>query len=262
MSPRLNQNSGVIRFMKKFLIVLIMYLFQSQMADAQLWKLHRLEVSGGIGTTQFFGDIGGYSNETNILGLRDFTFKQTRFDINTSVRYRIAENFSARVSLISGWFHSTDARGSNITRGFESRTIFFEPTLIGEYYIIKNMEENSFLFLKDKENVLHSIFKSLDFYAFTGFGGLAYRVKPNDILSPHMTSSGGFTEVVPLGIGVSMFYSAKINFGVELGGRFTFSDNLDGYAAPKSSYNDVYHMFNFTITYKINTGKKEMAVVR
>jgi hypothetical protein len=77
-----------------------------------------------------------------------------------------------------------------------------------------------------------------------------------------MTSSGGFTEVVPLGIGVSMFYSAKINFGVELGGRFTFSDNLDGYAAPKSSYNDVYHMFNFTITYKINTGKKEMAVVR
>ena len=155
--------------MKKLLIVLFMYPFLCQIADAQLWKLHRLEVSGGIGTTQFFGDIGGYSNENNILGLRDFTFKQTRLDINTSVRYRLAENFSARVSLSSGWFHSTDARGSNITRGFESRTFFFEPTLIGEYYLIKNIEEKSFSFLKDKETVLHSIFKSLDFYVFTGF---------------------------------------------------------------------------------------------
>ena len=76
-----------------------------------------------------------------------------------------------------------------------------------------------------------------------------------------MTSSGGFTEVIPLGIGVSMVYSSKINFGVELGGRFTYSDHLDGYAAPKSSYNDVYHMINFTITYKIETRQKEMPVV-
>jgi hypothetical protein len=49
------------------------------------------------------------------------------------------------------------------------------------YYFIKNKEENSFVFLKDNETIVRSIFKSLDFYAFAGFGGLAYKVKPNDI---------------------------------------------------------------------------------
>ena len=167
--------------MKKLLIIIMAFYLLSPVTYAQLWKLRRYEISGGIGTTQFFGDIGGYSVDKNVLGLRDFTFKQTRFDLNTNVRYRITEDVSVRVNLMSGLFHSTDARGSNVNRGFESTTLFFEPSLIGEYYFIKNKEENSFVFLKDNETIVRSIFKSLDFYAFAGFGGLAYKVKPNDI---------------------------------------------------------------------------------
>jgi hypothetical protein len=107
--------------------------------------------------------------------------------------------------------------------------------------------------MNDNETLLKSFFKSLDFYAFAGFGGLAYKVTPNSILAPHVTSSGGFTVVVPLGIGVSMVYNSKINFGIELGGRFTYSDNIDGYASPKSTANDVYHILNFTITLLVST---------
>jgi len=75
--------------------------------------------------------------------------------------------------MVFGIFHSTDARGSNINRGFESSTLFIEPSLIGEYYFIKNKSENSFVFLKGSNKLLTSIFESLDLYAFAGFGGLA-----------------------------------------------------------------------------------------
>jgi hypothetical protein len=241
--------------MKKLLIIITALSFLSPVTKAQLWKLQRFEVSAGVGTTQFFGDIGGYSNDKNILGLRDFTFKQTRFNINACARYRITEDVSVRVNLVCGLFHSTDVRGSNVDRGFESSTIFFEPTLIGEYCFIKNKEENSFVFLKRKETVIKSLFKSLDFYAFTGFGGLSYKVTPNDVLAPYVTKSSGFMGVVPLGAGVSMIYSGKINFGIEFGARFALSDNLDGYTSAKSKANDIFHLLNFTFTYKINTGK-------
>ena len=241
--------------MKKLLIIIIALSFLSPAINAQLWRLRRFELSGGTGTTQFFGDIGGYSNKKNVLGIRDFTFKQTRFNINTNLRYRIAEDISLRVNLVYGLFHATDARGSNVKRGFECSTTFFEPSLIAEYYFIKNKEENSFIFLNDRETLLKSFFSSLDFYAFTGFGGLAYKVKPNDLLSPSVTKKGGLTAVVPLGLGVTMIYSDKINFGFEVGGRFTYSDNIDGYTSVSSQYNDVYHLVNFTVTYKINSGK-------
>jgi hypothetical protein len=254
--------SGKFTVMKKSLIILSVLCFLWPAADAQLWKLHRLEVSGGIGTTQFFGDIGGYSNSKNILGIRDFTFLQTRFDINGNIRYRITEDISVRFNLVSGLFRATDARGSNESRGFESSTIFLEPSVIGEYYFIKNKEENSFVFMNDNVTLLKSFLKSLDFYAFAGFGGLAYKVTPNSILAPHVTSSGGFTEVVPVGIGVSMIYNSKINFGIELGGRFTYSDGIDGYASPKSTANDVYHILNFTVTYKIKSKEKGLPFSR
>ena len=238
--------------MKKLLIILAAFALLTPVTDAQLWKLRRFEVSGGIGTTQFFSDIGGYSNEKNVLGLRDFTFKQTRFNINGSLRYRIQEDVSLKFGLVFGLFKGTDVRGENISRGFQVNTLFVEPALTAEYYFIKNKEENSFIFLERNETLLHSVFASLDFYAFTGIGALGYHVKPNNILEPHIIKTGGLTGVVPLGLGVTMIYSDKFNFGVEIGGRFTLSDNLDGYTSATSKSNDVYHILNFTFTYKIS----------
>lgn len=246
--------------MKKLLIIITALCFLSSLTNAQLWKFRRYEVSAGIGPTQFFGDIGGYSNDKNLLGIKDFAFSHTGLNIYTCARYRITEDVSARVNLVFGIFHSTDAGGSNENRGFESSTIFFEPSVIGEYYFIKNKGENSFKFQKGNETVLRSMFASLDFYAFAGFGGLSYKVMPNSTLAPYATNTSGFTGVVPLGIGVSMIYSGKINFGIEFGGRFTFSDNLDGFTSARSTANDVYHLLNFTITYKINTGKNGLPV--
>ncbi len=68
--------------------------------------------------------------------------------------------------------------------------------------------------------------------------------------------------VIPVGLGSTLVYSPNFNFGVELAGRYSFSDNLDGYTSQYSSANDVYYFFNFTITYKLKTGAKGCALLQ
>jgi hypothetical protein len=241
--------------MRKFLIIIVAIFSLSSIANAQLWKLRRYEVTAGIGTTQFFGDIGGFSKDENVLGFKDITFRQTRMNLSIAMKYRILDELSVRLNLASGYFHATDVRGSNVARGFESRTMFFEPSLLGEYYFIKNKGENSFLLMKGKGNGPESIFSMLDFYVFTGFGGLSFNVSPNDLLAPLATKTRGFTAIFPAGVGVNMISSGYFNFGLELGGRYSFSDNIDGFTSPHSKSNDVYYFLNFVFTYKVKTGK-------
>ncbi|HUX59229.1 MAG TPA: hypothetical protein VMV77_19820 [Bacteroidales bacterium] len=216
--------------------------------------MKRYEAVAGLGPALFFGDVGGFSKTKNILGLRDMSFLQTRFDLNLNFKYRITQDINIRLSLSYGFLHATDKRGSNEARGYEASTSIFEPALIGEYYFIKNKAENSYLFSSGEGNGFQWLFKSLDFYVFTGIGGLNYSVKGNDALVNTGIESGGFTAVIPVGVGSTLIYSPDFNFGVEFGGRYSFSDNLDGYTSQYSSSNDVYYFFNFTVTYKLKTG--------
>jgi hypothetical protein len=248
--------------MKRSILIILLCSIIVPLSEAQLWKMKRYEAVAGFGPTLFFGDIGGYSKTKNILGLKDMSFLQTRFDLNFNVKYRITQEINARLSLAYGFLHATDQRGSNESRGFEASISIFEPTVIGEYYFIKNRAESSYLFNKGRGGALAGFLGSLDFYAFTGFGGLSYSIKGNDKLVSQGINPGGFTAVIPVGLGATMVYSPDFNFGVELGGRYSFSDNLDGYTSQYSSSNDVYYFFNFTITYKLKTGSNGLPSFR
>jgi len=240
--------------MKRSFLTILMLCFIVSFADAQIWKLKRYEMVFGIGPSFFFGDIGGYSISKNILGLKDITVLQTRFDFNANLKYRISQPFDVRLSLTSGFLHATDVRGSNENRRFAASILFIEPALIGEYYFIKNKAEDSYLFTKGKNTGFIGFIKSLDFYAFVGIGGIGYSIRPNAALQSHGLNPGGFAAVVPFGLGSTLIYSPNFNFGVELTGRYAFSDNLDGYTSQYSSANDVYYFLNFTLTYKLKNG--------
>lgn len=242
--------------MKKVLSLLVFTLLITSVSNAQFWKLRRVEVGGGLGTTQFFGDIGGFSRGENLGGLKDFTFRQTRYNLNVNGRYRIVNDLSARLNLTYGRYHSTDVRGSNTERGFESATNFFEIAAIGEFYFLKNRAENSFLSQKGKQMPFNSIIALLDCYAFTGFGVISYSVKPNDLLSTKISQTKGTDPVIPIGVGVNFNFSPDINFGAELGGRYAFTDHLEGYTSPYSEKKDKYFFFNLSVIYKIRTGAK------
>ena len=88
--------------MKRSFLTLILLCFIISFTNAQLWKTKRYEASVGIGPSFFFGDIGGYSKGINVLGIRDFTLKQTRFNINVNAKYKILEDLNIRLSVTSG----------------------------------------------------------------------------------------------------------------------------------------------------------------
>jgi hypothetical protein len=240
--------------MRRSILFILIFCFTVPVAQGQLWKMRRWEAVGSIGPSFFFGDIGGFSQAKNILGFRDMNYRQTRFDLNGSLKYRITRELNARVSLTYALMHATDERGSNENRMFESTISLFEPALIGEYYFIKNKSENSYLFVRRKENFVKHLLTSLDFYVFTGIGGAAYSVKGNDALVARGMETGGFTAVIPAGLGTTMIYSPDFNFGIEVGGRYAFTDYLDGYTSQYSKANDVYYFLNITVTYKLKTG--------
>jgi hypothetical protein len=241
--------------MKRSILIILLFCLTVPLANAQLWKMRRWEAVGGVGPSFFFGDIGGYTIGKNILGIRDISYLQTRFNVNGNVKYRLNRTLNVRLSLTYGLLRATDQRGSNEGRSFEASTSIFEPALILEYYFIKNYSENSYLFLKRKEAFVRNLLGSLDFYAFAGIGGNAFTVKGNDALVNYGINSGGFATVIPAGLGTTLVYSPNINFGLELGGRYAFTDFLDGYSNPQySKANDVYYFLNFTVTYKLKTG--------
>jgi opacity protein-like surface antigen len=252
---------------KRLILVCMVVLLSAPFASAQLWKMKRYEVSGGLGTSQFYGDIGGFSIGENALGLKDITFKQTRFNVNGSFRYFFTDNITARLSLTYVMFHATDMRGSNDdTRQFESSTSLFEPALVGEYYFVRNRERNSFLFqtyrsVSRRRISASDIFRSLDIYVVAGIGGARYNVfKANDRLEAKWASDptlqrSGFTAVIPAGAGAKLTIDPNILIGVELLGRYAFSDYLDGYTSQWSKRNDVYHTFSVTFNYRIKTAR-------
>jgi hypothetical protein len=246
--------------MKRSVLIIILFCLiftvTENRVQGQLWKLKRWETSLGLGPSFFFGDIGGYTQGQNLLGFKDLSINQTRVNFSLSLKYRISSNFNTRLSLTYALFHASDVKGSNENRDLEATMSGFEPALLFEYYFIKNRAERSYLFSKGRGTGFGNILRSLDFYAFTGMGGLSYTIKGNDNLVMTGLDPGGFNIVIPVGVGSTLIYSPNYNFGVEFGGRYSFSDNLDGYTSQYSNSNDVYYFLNFTVTYKLKTGPK------
>ncbi|NSW93646.1 MAG: hypothetical protein HPY62_02935 [Bacteroidales bacterium] len=246
--------------MKRSLLVVLILAAAVQISDAQLWKLRRWELEAGVGPSFSFPDVGGFSQSKNLLGFRDISYRQMLFDVNGSLRYRFSRTVNGRVSLTFGMLHSTDVRGSNERRRLESTTKLFEPAIIGEYYFVKNRYESSYLFLKGKG--FWTLLNSLDFYAFAGAGAVSYSVEGNDLLDSKNLRTEGTALVIPAGLGATLIYTPDINFGLELGGRYAFTDYLDGYTSKFSKANDVYYFLNFTFTYKLKLGPKGFPSLR
>ena len=109
------------------------------------------------------------------------------------------------------------------------------------------------MFTEGRNTVIGSLFSSLEFYIFTGAGGLLFNVNRNDKLAAVGMKNSGFTGVIPVGLGVNLLFKPEYNLGLEIGGRYSFSDYLDAYTSQHSSSNDVYYFLNVTFTYKIKT---------
>ena len=73
---------------------------------------------------------------------------------------------------------------------------------------------------------------------------------------------GDLLPLFPVGLGGTLSAYPNLKFGIELGFRYAFSDNLDGYTSQYSSANDVYYFFNFTVTYRLKITERHYAILQ
>ncbi len=154
----------------------------------------------------------------------------------------------------------------NEGRDFEASTSLFEPTVTGEYYIVKNSAEGSYRFTKGYDIFANFIAK-MDLYVYAGVGPAFYKVKPNDNLDQWKIVNGddkygGVAAVFPVGLGANYLISPNVLLGIDIGIRYTTSDFLDGYSSQYSKSNDVYYFMTFVFTHKLKHTEKGLPSFR
>ncbi len=223
---------------------------------AQKWKLKRYEAIAGIGTSNYFGDIGGSADENNLLGLKDIDLKSTKPSFSAGIRYRITSLWSAKLGLTYAWLSGDDQGSRNEARGFSYSTTLFEPSVQVEYSIIPEERRHSSTAWFNKRGMLNN-YSRVNLYIFAGLGGAFFGVKPDSVLAENYDEEHKTTGmVIPAGVGLKYVIDDLWSVGFELGGRLTTTDYLDGYTSEWSNTNDIYYFGIINAIYKIRTTRK------
>jgi opacity protein-like surface antigen len=240
--------------MKRFvLLFLSIFLFLS--GYSQIWKLKRFEVWGGVSVFQYFGDIGGSADGSNLFGIKDISLKSNRPGINIGGTYRVNERIYIHGSNSLGFFAQTDKGSRNSSRNFAFYSIADELSVQGAFYILK--EKTNYYYSIMGMRGLKNLNRPLSLYAFVGAGGLFFKVTPKEDLigSSRLVDSKWVTVTFPVGLGLKFAYSPELSLGMELGARATLTDYLDGFTSSLSKHNDLYYLLNFKVIYRLAKGK-------
>ena len=226
-----------------------------------IWKRKPHEVSFGIGTNTFLGELGG-SNSIGSHSIKDMDFKATRFDFHGSYTYRFHERWACGASLSFGMISGNDAFTGNDARNARnlsfrspllelSPLIYFYP-MVDDYSISRKIGQRGKAVVKPR------------LYLFTGVSGIWFnpRGKYTDgkwhSLQPLGTEGQGIISTrqkysriavgIPCGIGADWPLTQEWLIGVNLQFTYTFTDYLDDvsttYVDPNIFDNDIARYFS------------------
>ncbi len=245
--------------MKRNIWAVTLMLLISIPTFSQAWKSAKLEVYAGVTAFQYFGDIGGAAGDTKLLGLMDIDLLKTRPGISLGARYHITKPIQIKSTFTSGLITKSDIGSKNETRNFAFSTMINELAVMGEYYLIPESDENYFYNIMQMRGGSTHITQPFSVYVTLGFGATMYNVTPKDRLDPNVNprspykQNDKFATFIPVGGGIKYTFMPNFSFGVEIIGRLTSTNTLDGYDSPYSTYNDFYHSILFKVNYKIHT---------
>lgn len=261
--------------------ILLFSLLLSLNTNAQSWKLMRYEFVGGVGTANIFGDLTGASNtgNENLYGIKDFVISDTRPSLLLAARYKVTQRFSARMNFIyspsksNGSFTKLDGESKVQRDGVVVNTQLLEITPQMEFYFLREERKAKSAAIFNRRGMVNS-FATLSAYFFAGAG--AVHAKPTiTVNNPNSTflidrkdeiyQDGLWTLVLPAGVGVKYVLNGRYVLGFEFGGRYTFSDNIDGFSPtvglnpkqyPKGkTANDIYYFTSINLSYKLRTSR-------
>ena len=187
-----------------------------------------VEAFFGIGSSNYFGDIGGA--DSKITGWQaafdhfDIDLWQTRVALTGGARIMPLPFLAISAQLSPIFLSGNDARSNYAYRGYSFNTSIIELSAQVEYYIANRMT-------------------GFAPYVFGGVGGMGYGYKSNAI--DKRTWDTGNTFI--LGFGSRFPQTHKITHSLDFAFHFTTTDYLDGFSTDRKSPD----MF-FLISYKIN----------
>jgi hypothetical protein len=180
----------------------------------------------------------GYSNYLGDLVDPVFTFANPSIALGGIGRYYLTENLALRTHLLYGKLQGTDLYEA---RGYNFESSILEAAMVGEYD-----------FLRHKRYRLDGAFqRTFSVYSFAGVG-VAW-------LSEFEANGDGgeykdYCYSVPIGAGVRYFLNPELHVGLELGGRLSFGDHLDGVSLRGDpDDNDAYYMGGLTLGFNFGS---------
>lgn len=209
-------------------------------AFGQSWTYLRNELYGGIGASNFLGELGG-ANQIGTNGLKDLEFSLTRPNITLGYRYIVSPYIGVRAAFSQAWVSGNDAKTTDIYR--QNRNLNFkspisELTFMVEYYPFTEKIDHRYRMrgVKGKRT------RYLSPYITAGIGGFYFNPKGKYngtwyALQPLKTEGQGLTGgpnpykrvslCIPIGIGMKYALNKYWSIGFELTGRKTFTDYID-----------------------------------
>lgn len=172
-----------------------------------------------------FNLFAGTSNYQGDLQDKRFTFNQSHLAGGIGLSYDITDHFSLSTNFMLGKVSADDKYGKNRTRNLNFFSGITEGNLEVQYFITPLLQHSLTPYLFTGIAVYH-----FNPYTFDTVGKKYY-------LNPLSTEGEGFVPgvknynltqmAIPIGAGVKLSLSDKINVGLEVGFRKLFTDYLD-----------------------------------
>lgn len=218
---------------------------------SQQWKLGRFEIIGGVGTSNYFGDLGG-AKIRDKMGIADLDIEYTRPSLVFGARYRIKEKMAIKAIIGYANIYGSDISSFNNYRAYSFSTNLFELSGQFEYDFFSPKRYSRFS-TRGVRDALYKFKASITAYGFVGLGGAVFFQKAKDdlITSGRFVDNKHLALAIPLGVGVKYPLTNRMFVGFEFGGRFTTSDYIDGFSPIASNSIDIYYLSVVNVSYKI-----------
>lgn len=228
--------------MRKIILFLTTFIIIAQVADAQStrWKRMRYEFFGGIGATNFLGELGG-SDQKGSTFLKDLEITETRFGGTLGARYWILQRFAVQTALSFGYVRGDDSKTEEEfrkNRNLHFRSPIFEWQARIEYNLIAQKKGHRYNLRKVRGRPGNNI--TLDVYA--GIAGFYFNPQAEYQgewydLQPLGTEGQNYIDTrepysrialaIPFGFQVKYIINSKWSAALDFGPRFTFTDYID-----------------------------------
>ena len=207
-------------------------------SSAQNWRYFRHEFYGGVGASQFLGELGGNKGEgrNGFASVTDLEWALTRYVGTLGYRFKLNPAFAIRAAFTFARVDGDDKRTDNPfrkNRNLHFKSPIYELALGVEWYPLSEKIGHPYRMSGTRgKKVRH-----LSPYVFAGVGGLYFNPKarylrtgPWEPLAPYQTegvSYSRFTAALLYGAGLKYSLNKQWSIGFEFGMRKTFTDYMD-----------------------------------